>query len=265
MRVLACLMLLGMPRVLFADEIVHRFQAGDYHEKLFSYEGIAKEFAKPETGGLVWRYGEGKAPTAPQGVCWNCRVKGDFIASASYEILVAKGPPEGGGVGVEFFLVLANRAKDGIAFARWRHPRDGDQVFFGHRYFENGTRTSKASLRFPAPPNTQRGRLRFERVGAELTASIAAADEPNFTTIHKGAIDTDDVEVIRFAGVSGANSDAELVARLSEYRLEGKDVQRIDAPGAGIRENRSLILCLIVGFAVALGGFAVFWRRGRPR
>src|SRR5688572_3667422 len=90
---------------------VHDFTGSCSKPKLIYYSGTdAKEYVTPENEGLRIRFGPPQAPTRPVGVAWHYWVRGDFIATVSYEILEVDRPEKGDGVGVELYLYMDNPA-----------------------------------------------------------------------------------------------------------------------------------------------------------
>jgi LPXTG-motif cell wall-anchored protein len=261
MRILACAVILGFHMPLLGEEIVHRFQAGDYNDELFSYTRTSKQFIRPEDEGLHWHYGDGKAPAKPMGVHWRYAVRGDFAITAQYELLWANRPDGADGVGIELFMVLANSQKDGISVARTR-CKDGPRLQFLHKFFdESGNRASKELKSLGTTPASDRGRLRFERDGSTLIVSLAEGDQKYFKELHRAEIGTSDVEMIRFAGLSAGDHDAQLDMRLVEFRLQGDQLLKKGTIPATEASSTGWLVWGIGALFLGLGAFLFFQRR----
>src|SRR6266567_4168076 len=112
MRILVSAAFFLVVGAVSAAEVRHTFRGGQAGDKLFRYDGpTAEQFVSREEAGLRWRFLAGHAPTRPVGLYWRFPVRGDFVATARYEILHADPSEDGSGAGVEMYLMLDGPAK----------------------------------------------------------------------------------------------------------------------------------------------------------
>lgn len=160
------------------------------------------------------------------GVSWRCQVRGDFQATARYNVLSTNRPEKGNGVGIELMLELANDTKDAFSFARITRPKEGLTFHFLHTIAATpGKRVRKQLKLFPTTFATATGQLRLEREGPMLIASVSEGMDSRFREIHRIEIGTSEVQTIRFAGSSGGDKDAQLDVRLMQFQLQGDNVR----------------------------------------
>ena len=245
---LVVLAILALPAL--AEEHTKSFLDGQFDDEVLAYSGrTPSKFLKPEKEGLRLRYTGADAPPSNNvaGVVWNFQARGDFSVTAKYEIVNAERPKRpGNGIGVELYLRLRNSnempKKEGIAFARLLTP-DGEPAITFHHLITNaeGKRRAIDSMYLATGETTLRGRLRLARTGGTLTAFYAEGDAGPFKEFQKAEIGNFDVDLIRFAGLSGGQPDAVLDLRMfSEFTLSGVDLgykgvfntpaPKIDAP-----------------------------------
>jgi hypothetical protein len=221
----ATALLLWVLAPAWSEELRHDFRGGCFNDELFRYEGPTPEaFINPEDEGLRFHFTAAKAPGRPVGIYWRFQVRGDFNATAHYEILQEERPRQGYGAGVEMYLMLANAARDGIAFARLMRPEGGPALAFFHLTdSDGGKRITKESQVFPTTARSRRGRMRLARQGPTLIVSFAEGDAEDFQELHRTDIGASDVRMVRFAGVSGGDANVSLDARLSEFDLQSQE------------------------------------------
>ncbi len=178
------------------------FRKKNFDERWFKFNGRgASECIQPADDGLRIHF-EGKVPPDPVGITWNCRVRGDFVATARYVILKADATPLGSGV--EMLLMLDNRGEDGIPVLRAERSDIGRIFNCMVRYYDDKKkRVSKDFREEKVTADADRGRLRVERKGTDFFASLAHGDEEEFKTVLAiENIDRADVRMVRFAGLS---------------------------------------------------------------
>lgn len=225
-RVLTMVIIAVAAPSLDAVEVIHDFRTETFDTKQFRLEGPnASQFIHPESQGLHWRFGEGKTPERPVGVYWNTRIQGDFAVTVSYAIQVASTPKKGGGVGAELYLMLDGPSKDGIALSRVELPDGSAAIKFMHLANDStsGQRTMSSSRTVMTQQISKRGRLRFVRTGAELVAAWSEGDDTEFSELQRTEVPGTDLNMARFAGVTGSDTGAKLDMRLLEYRLGRPD------------------------------------------
>lgn len=220
--------LLGAPLTAWAEDLTFDFRAGHFNEQLFRFVGDrAADLVRPDAGGLRWRFQAGNAPKQPVGIHWRSNVAGDFVATAHYEILPNERPdgaalaaPMKGGVGFEVYLMLDNAAKDGVALARLVYPGAGPVISFNYMTNnEEGKRYSKTQKTIALAPESQRGRLRLAREGTVLIASWAEGDNGDFAELLRTEVGREDVRMVRMAGITSGDTNAQFDLRLLEAQL----------------------------------------------
>jgi DNA-directed RNA polymerase subunit RPC12/RpoP len=270
-----------------AEELKHDFRSGSAIGQWFRYEGPnAEQFIHVEREGLRWSFAPGKAPTRPVGIYWLHQARRDFTVTAHYEILQANAPETGKGLGVELYLMLDTPGRDGISFSRLLRPNGSfPELAFLHLSTDSdGTRAAETSEWHVATEASKTGRLRLVRQGPTLIASLAEGAQGEFQEFVRAEVPEAAVRMIRFAGTSGGDPNAQLEMRLLTFQLEGEDLSRpgkvggapsttgtsasggAGAPTTGDRSRRSR--WLIGGIAAAgLASVAVclFVRRRRSK
>ena len=219
---LSILVVLSDAAAAWAETVTYNFRGKKYDEQLFRYNGPTPEqYISFEEEGLRIRYPAGNIPKSPVGIVWNCRLRGDFVVIAQYEILQAEPTP--GGNGVEVYLMLDNETKDGIPVWRTAHTKDGPLYTMMHMTTDSkGKRFTAAKPMAPATPASLRGRIRVARLGGDIMASFAEADEKDFKSpLTIKDVGTADVRFVRFAGMSSGDPKGQLDVRLLEFQLEG--------------------------------------------
>src|SRR5436305_976347 len=84
-----------------ADDVKFDFRKKHFDDAWFKYNGAgAGECIEPADDGLRISFPNNKVPKDPIGIVWNCRVRGDFVATARYSILKADQTSQGSGVEV---------------------------------------------------------------------------------------------------------------------------------------------------------------------
>jgi hypothetical protein len=204
-----------------AAEAKFNFRKKNFDPGWFRSSGPnANECIEPADDGLRIFYPDHNA-REPVGVYWKCRLRGDFVATARYDIRRADATPNGSGI--ELFLMLDNPSKDGIPVLLANRSDEGRVFNCMVRYDdENGNRQSRGYQAGPVTAESDRGRLRVERKGTDFFASIAEGDAAEFKTVLRiENIDRADVKMLRFAGLSRGAAKAQLDVRLLEFELRG--------------------------------------------
>jgi DNA-directed RNA polymerase subunit RPC12/RpoP len=228
-RALALVLLLRAVTPAFTEELKHDFRGGAPIGQWFRYEGPnAEQFIHVEREGLRWSFAPGKAPTRPVGIYWLHHARRDFTVTAHYEILQASTPETGKGLGVELYLMLDTPGKDGVSFARLMRPDSSfPELSFLHLSTDSeGTRAAEMSEWHVATEASKMGRLRLVRQGPTLIASLAEGAQGEFQEFVRAEVPEAAVRMIRFAGTSGGDPNAQLEMRLLTFQLEGQDLSR---------------------------------------
>src|SRR5580700_7417779 len=109
MRIIACLAVFSIVAPARSEEVTTTFRGGNFDDNLVRFTGSTpKEFITPDEHGLRLRYSPGKIAKDPAGVFWRFHVRGNFVATAKYQILHVEHPATGFGVGPELYLMLNN-------------------------------------------------------------------------------------------------------------------------------------------------------------
>jgi len=219
-----------------ADEVVHDFRGGKFDQDLLRFDGPAnaRDFYTPEEQGLRVRINYGKSPRGTVGVAWNSSmVRGDFTATAHYEILENERPKGGYGTGIELYLYLdvppkkEGQSREAIAFVRLARPVEGYVFRFARMTYDDADRRIQANVQqLPADPEKKRGRLRLARQGPTLIASFAEDDDGPFQELQRHDIGVMNIRMVRVAGTGSAPLDA----RILEMRLEGPELRFAGKP-----------------------------------
>jgi hypothetical protein len=180
----------------------------------------------PEAEGLRLRYTGADVPPTnnPSGVAWRYHVRGNFVATAQYEVLKCEPPSRGTfDAGVELYLRLDNPTSDAITVARGVYPNGSAAINF--KVLTNdgkGKRISRDYKLHPTTDKSLRGRLRLARTGSIVTASFAEGDEGPFTEFQRTEISAADIRLVRIAGIAGGDRNAVLDLRILEFQVEGE-------------------------------------------
>jgi hypothetical protein len=126
-------------------------------------------------------------------------VHGDFEVTASFEVLGAQRPREGGNVGPELFLRTVEGWDSYASMGRMRHPSDaGPQLQIGWGEKVDGqarhhSRREKTDLKA--------GRFRISRVGSTVHYLVAAKDSDAFREVGRNEFGTQDLANVRIMAV----------------------------------------------------------------
>ncbi len=249
MRTLAGVLFLFAAAPVLSEEMVQNFRSKDDKTRQYHYEGFgAEQFIASEEQGFRIAFPAGNAPGNGVGVGWNLQMKGDFVATAFYEIL------QGDESSVLLYLGLDSPTKDGISLAHRIDSTKGSRIAFSHRIATDaGRRVTKSSSEFPVVPGP-RGRLRLAREGPTLIVSTAAGDDGPFQELHRGDIGTMVVSKVTLTGVpKGPNAILDL--RLLEVRLQAEGLILQAERKSGGNLWRLIALAILLGMLLLLGGW----------
>jgi hypothetical protein len=229
MRVPAGLLLLCLAGSALAEQKrSHDFRGARFDPEQLRYVGPTPEkFCKLEAEGLRLRYtGADVPPTnTPSGVAWRLHVRGDFVATARYEILKNEPPAKGTFLaGAELYLRLDNPTHDAVIVARGVYPNGSAAFDFKVLTDDKVKRVTRDFKQQPATDKSLRGRLRLARTGPIVRASFAEGEKGPFIEFQRAEIGTADVQVVRFAGIAGGDRQAVLDLRVLELELEGGEL-----------------------------------------
>jgi hypothetical protein len=227
MRLPVSLFLLCIAGPALADQKVsHDFRGGRFDPEHFQYVGPTPDkFLNFEAEGLRLRYTGADVPPTndPAGVAWRVHVRGNFVATAQYEILKCEPPSKGTFLGgVELYMRLDNPNRDAIMVARGVYP-NGSAAFDFKALVRDaqGKRPARDFKLVPTTDKSLRGRLRLARTGSIVTAAFAEGDDGEFTELQRSEIGAADIRLVRFAGIAGGDRNAVLDMRILEFHLEG--------------------------------------------
>ena len=242
MRIIPCLVMLAAALPAGAEQ-VHTldFRGKKFDTKLLDYTLANPErYLTPEKEGLRLRFTGKDVPPARQtaGIFWRFDARGDFVVRAKYEILRIDRPKTGQGVGAGIYVHLKNPEQEGIAIARRSQP--AGEPFLVLNYMatdEKGATRSKIFKKHPTGDRSLRGAFRLSREGKVLIASFAEADG-DFAELYRTDVSPADLDLIRFAGFAGGDTNAVLDMRILEFHFQGKDLVYYDrnvmVPGPGL-------------------------------
>jgi len=228
MKIIPCFVLLVAAVPTFAQQ-VHKldFRDNQFDGKLVDYTlPNPEKYLTPEKEGLRLRFTGKDVPPAGQaaGIFWRFDARGDFVVTAKYEILKIERPKTGQGVGAGIYVHLKNREREGIAIARRFQPAGEPFVVFNYMTTnDKGGTPSKVFKKYPTGDRSLRGAFRLSREGKVLIASFAEADD-EFAELHRTDVSEADLDLIRFAGFGGGDTNAVLDMRILEFDFQGKDL-----------------------------------------
>jgi hypothetical protein len=228
MRFPVSLFLLCTAGPTLADQkLSHDFRGARFDPKYFEYVGPTPDkFWNVEAEGLRLRYTGADVPPTndPAGVAWRVHVRGNFVATAQYEVLKCEPPANGTFLaGVELYIRLDNPNQDAIMVARGVYPNGSTAFDFKALVRDaNGKRPARDFKLLPTTEKSLRGRLRLARTGSIVTASFAEGDDTQFAELQRSDIGTADIRLARFAGIAGGDRKAVLDMRILEFHLEGE-------------------------------------------
>jgi hypothetical protein len=227
MRISACLLLLCIAgSTPGAEKLSFDFRGARFNPDVLRYGGPTPEkFMVPEPEGLRLRYTGANAPPTnnPSCVTWRHHVRGNFVATARYEILKSQPPTKGTfHVGPELYVLLDNANSDAVAVARGVYPDGSAVTAFKLLTNATGKRLTTDFKRLNTTDKSLQGRLRLTRNGRVITGSIAEGNDAKFTEVNRSEVGTADVQLVRFAGTAGGDAQAVLDMRILEFELEGE-------------------------------------------
>src|SRR5207244_425450 len=147
----------------------YRHFRGDHHPlpPLSIFGPDADLFTHPGEKGLRVALPAQRNGRDPVGLICTAPVEGDFEITAGYEILEAKRPKAGGGVGFELYLMAATPGQDALAMMRVARAWGTDVHSCSHNFTRDGKRRFMGSRDTPAVNPS--GRLRVVRSGSVAT------------------------------------------------------------------------------------------------
>jgi hypothetical protein len=212
------------------------FRGARFNPDYFRQGGPTPDkYIKPEAEGLGLRYTGANAPPTnnPSCVFWRYRVRGDFVATARYEILKCEPPTRGTFyTGAELYVRLDNADADAVMLGRGIHANGSAALVFKLLARDAaGKRVAKDFIRLDTTKRSLRGRLRLARTGPVITGSFAEADDPEFTEVQHSEIGTADIRLVRMTATAGNDAGAVVDMRILDFQLEGEALS-LDAPFA---------------------------------
>src|SRR4051812_13507048 len=127
MRLLAPLLLIGIELgQALGGDIQQDFRKEPVNDELFRLQGPdADTNIRSEPEGLRITLRAAPKP-ATLGLHSRFHLGGDFVATTGYEILQAKRPAAGDGIGLEIYLNTATDLTDAVVFRRVAHATQGE-------------------------------------------------------------------------------------------------------------------------------------------
>ncbi len=230
MRIPACVLVLFVAGPALAQQkLTHDFRGAKFDPARLRYGGPTPDkFLKLEAEGLRLRYTGADAPPTnnPSCVTWRPHVRGDFVATARYEILKSEPPAKGTFLaGAELYVRLDNPNSDAVMVARGVFPDGSAAINF--KVLTNdvkGKRLTTDFKRLDTTDKSLRGRLRLVRNGPIITGFFAEGEVEQFTEVQHADVGTADIRLVRFAGIAGGDASVVLDMRILELELEGEEL-----------------------------------------
>jgi hypothetical protein len=138
------------------------------------------------------------------GVFTTFGVRGDFEITASYEVLSEQRPKIGWGVGPELYIKAPGGWDVFASFGRYLKP-DATHYTMGRWWLEGGERKNQVAI---APTESREGKLRLVRTSGTLHYQVAEGAGNDFRELFQTEYGTDDLEMVRVAGVVGDSPSA---------------------------------------------------------
>jgi len=161
----------------------------------------------------------------PTGVKGDFRIKGDFEATVSYEIVNPVGPKENSVAGFDIYLVTDSINMEAVAFKRSIWPDGREEYGCARMTTDMGRRQDTyKGKREPAKGNS--GQLRIVRVGSKLSLSVQEENAEKFRVVHRVHLGDEDVNQIRLAASSFGSGTAYDV-RVRDFRIRCADADAI--------------------------------------
>jgi hypothetical protein len=197
-------------------------------------------------------------------------VRGDFVITASYEVLDADRPETGYGVGVGLYAPIDPATQNAVSLSRRLIP-DGTTQFASNRMTPVGGQVQHRVKTLPS--TSPAGKLRLERVGPVLRYLVADGADAPFVTVDELDFGTDDLSFVRVEGNSGA-SQAGLNARFLDFSVRAAGLPGLPDVGPAPAQTpprtartgwfaAAAMIALLIALALA-GGWLSKRRRHAP-
>jgi hypothetical protein len=246
------------------EELYHDFRGKEVNENLFLCTGPdAATLMRAEPGGLRITLPTEPPVKATVGLVARFPIKGDFEITTRYEIVEAKPPTAGFGVGFAVYLKTSSPAEDATEFFHLVR-RNGQEVYACSRLTTiNGRRMGVPNIDVGDRPATEKaGQLRLVRRGAELVLSAAGLQDKQFRELYRFELGADDIASFRI-GVNPGNAPNPVDVRLIDLRVRS-DVPADELPMPAPKRSY-LWLAVILAAALVVGVFLGWMRKRQTR
>jgi hypothetical protein len=235
------------------------FRVAEINNPVLRRIGVGARW-EPEGARITLPAGMGVQPAA--GVAPDIKLQGDFEITGAYEVLSADRPDTGYGVGVSLYAAIDPKTNDAVSLAR-RVMRDGAAKFVSNRMTPaNGKLKDQVKTLPSAAPA---GKMRIQRIGAQVRFSVAEGDNQEFTPMDEVKFGTADVQFVQFSGNAG-NSASGLDLRLLDLTVRAERFLGGDQPPVAAAEARSRgWLAAGLGIVLVLTSSLALWLALRRR
>jgi hypothetical protein len=258
----------GQPEQPF-QEVYQDFRQGqDLQPPLRLFGVEAAKVTTMEKRGLRITLPVTRRDTNRVGIELRDRIKGNFEATVSYEILLGNQPERGHGVGVELFVATDTPTQEDLGLFRMARVQEGQVYKFTRSRVQDGERKYGGD---DTPATCKSGRLRITRLGTAARMSAAEGDADDFRELWVEELGAEDVNLVRVAAFPGHAPNAlDLLVKDLRVRTLGPGeaiAQTAPAPSPPTAPPRVWLLVAgligLVILVVGLGGWLVR-RRNRP-
>jgi DNA-directed RNA polymerase subunit RPC12/RpoP len=169
-----------------------------------------------EKGGIRVTLPADRHAKDPVGVLMTTPLPGDFELTASYEIVEAKRPKAGYGVGFEFYITTDTPSEEALAFYRMSRVAEGDVFLLNRMTTVDAKRRYNQKVVITHDP-TRSGQLRLTRTGTQLTCA-ATDGGADFRELGAFDLGPEPLKYVRVAGFTG-NAPESVEVRLLDLRV----------------------------------------------
>jgi serine/threonine protein kinase/DNA-directed RNA polymerase subunit RPC12/RpoP len=229
--------------------------------------------ARPEDKGLRITLSPDRNNHDPVGVATSFSLVGDFVITATYELLSASRPSEGYGTGISLSVFTDPQRTKFAKVGRFQRAKEGS--VYATEFWISNPPPDKVWHFHSEPTEAKSGQLRLVRDGSIMRFLVADGSENKFHQIDERNFGTEDLALVQLEVVDSGSSGNRVDARLVELKIRPSKLLPEEAgitelqleqnrPAAngwlGIAKLFGLIIACAL--AIALGGW-LFWRQSR--
>ena len=189
---------------------------------------------------------------------------GDFEVTASFEILKAEKPLEGGGVGPELYLRTIDGWSTFVAMTRMLRVDDdepeltavwGERIDGQPRYHLKHEKTDLKACRF-----------RIARAGPTVRYLVAPKDSDSFREVSRNEFGTKDLDMVRIMGQVHGSSALDVLWKDLTIRAEAlPGLAGVKSTGEGRSTSSWIIVSGLAGAGAAALGAWLWWNGAARR